>query len=118
MGAQYKPVKGDRVRVVLEGEVDSTFANGDFDLGRSIGWTNSIRPTDETVVSIEKIEPPVEVFKPGDVVRSKANPGLLYSIGRDGYLSHSLHEFFGWYPTGATHREAFTSRYYEKVSLG
>ena len=111
--SNYKPQKGDRVRVVLEGKVLGTDKNG-FSLGAYDG--NFIIPGAEHVVSIEKIEPPVEVFKPGDVVRAKWNDGFLYSLGRDGYFSHSSALWFP-YEDSITQAKDFTSRVYERVEL-
>ena len=109
MGAQYKPVKGDRVRVVYEGE-----AQDPDDLGFSISEEGlgsvPFFFADAGLVSVEKIEPPVEVFKPGDVVRGKVF-GHVFTIADDGYVSHSTGAFRPGY-------NEFNSVGYEKVSLG
>ncbi|MDP9820505.1 hypothetical protein [Nocardioides massiliensis] len=106
MSEKYTPVEGDKVRVVLEGAVDCTVSLGffvDADDVRSF-------VANKHVVSVEKIKPPVEVFGPGDTVRSKACR-QLYSIGWGGYFVHA---------TGKWRRELhlpFTSERYERVEL-
>lgn len=112
--SNYKPQKGDRVRVVLEDEVRGVESDG-FVVGDAAD-ANYIQPSAEHVVSIEKIEPPVEVFKPGDVVRAKWNDSFLYSLGRDGYFSHSSALWFP-YENSITQEKDFTSRAYERVEL-
>lgn len=114
--SDYKPAKGDRVRVVFEGEVSYINNTGTLlDLwvskdGEMIGTLYSEH------LSIEKIEPLVEVFKPGDVVRSKSIARFRYVIGRDGYFSFQGNDF-------REHDEDFmeqnfTSERYERVELG
>lgn len=108
--SDYKPVKGDRVRVVLEGEVSWADVE-QFD----------VRAEDNRLLasvllgrgaSIEKIEPPVEVFKPGDVVRSKWFPSYLYLINDSGY------SYVGGNGSYRSIDHTFTSKDYEKVSIG
>jgi hypothetical protein len=116
MSEKYMPKKGDRVRVVLEGEVGWVggshfeFVNGADYIGHKDG---------KNTVSIEKIEPPVEVFKPGDVVRHKGNEdGHWFAIAEDGWLIVGP----GWrikhhFTKGDPSKE-FTSDVFEKVGLG
>lgn len=112
--SNYKPQKGDRVRVVLEDEVRGVESDG-FVVGDAAD-ANYIQPGAEHVVSIEKIEPPVEVFKPGDVVRSKDHPELVYLLdGEDGYSVFQYGKG-GLVYHGANNRR-FTSRRYERVEL-
>lgn len=77
-----KPVEGDRVRVVLEGTVDE---HGDIkgDSGTFCLYPN-VR---KHVVSIEKIEPPVVTFKPGDVVRSRESGNLRTPMKGGGWFN-------------------------------
>ena len=106
--------KGDRVRVALEGVVQRTFDNGNLwlessDFGTAIDGTH--------VISVEKIEPPVEVFKPGDVVRSLAT-GSYWYLATNGYVRMTSADFpepveFYEY----TDSTEFTSDEYEKVDL-
>ena len=114
MSEKYMPVKGDRVRVVLEGEVTSEGRPGTFwiSVADRYGWDNHINPEAEHVVSIEKIEPPVETFGPGDTVRHKRFQGLVYSIGRDGYYAHQAQV---WRP--GVPGDEFTSESYERVEF-
>lgn len=79
--SDYKPAVGDRVRVVLEGEVN--YSPGGFYTTR-----HYFSQGDPEVVSIEKIEPPVTVFKPGDVVRPKSKScEFEYLLTSDGWVS-------------------------------
>lgn len=153
MGAQYKPVKGDRVRVLVEGEVEwvSESGSGNFEIGSGHHYID-VKHDKGEVVSIEKIEPgavlpdgltisedgshlnwlgenyvrqqveePVEVFKPGDRVRSLAG-GAEYTLADLGYISHGS-ERTGkrgrWmaYTNSATQESHWTSRDYERVNL-
>lgn len=110
---KYRPVKGDRVRVVLEGEVVEALSSTTFTVGEAGTWENLINQEREHVVSVEKIEPPVEVFGPGDTVRSRFYPNLVYSIGDDGCYAHHARE---WRPAGEDD-SYFTSATHERVEL-
>jgi len=105
MPENYTPAKGDRVRVVLEGEVSWVGSKG-FEVGESYA--------EDHVVSIEKIEPPVEVFKPGSVVRHRTF-GTLYAVGDVHYVNLESGES---YKLTEDSRSVFTTAFYEKVSLG
>lgn len=113
MSEKYEPQAGDRVRVVLEGETNDVRKDGGFVLG-----INYIIPAGSTVVSIEKIEPPAHQFGPGDTIRHKTVRNLIYTLGREGYLSH--HHGSQWRPWSVyeSDRGVFTDRQYEKVDLG
>lgn len=101
--------KGDRVRVTFEATV--------ADIGAKYYWfgdtpaaaTGEVHKDTEGL-SIEKIEPPVETFGPGDVVRHKKHRSFRYTLGRGGYFSHQLLE---WVSTATQ----FTSEDYELVIL-
>ena len=75
--SNYKPQKGDRVRVTTEVEVidDRVTSVATVPNGLDVRGYRALHKGIEVVIPadscIEKIEPPVEVFKPGDVVRSK-----------------------------------------------
>jgi len=102
---KYTPEEGDYVRVVIEGRVDSRstfndwFSVGDFEF----------YPTE--VASVEKIDPPVVQFKPGDTVRDKHRPEV-FTLGVDGYLDH---QNWQWYPAPIT---GFDSQHYELMEEG
>lgn len=101
---------GDRVRVTLEGTVES-LSDRDLCVGR--GWAEQsiiARHPNEHTITIEKIEPPVEVFKPGDVVRHKKHRSFRYTLGGGGYFSHQL-------LTWVSSATQFTSEDYELVIL-
>lgn len=108
MSEKYTPVEGERVRVVLEGEVTYLARHG-FSVGDGTA-NNYITAHAEHVVSVEKIEPPVEVFKKGDTVRSLNSHSYVFTIGRDGYFDHYNGIFNPNSPP-------FTSRYFERVTL-
>lgn len=103
MSEKYTPVKGDRVRVVLEGEVGLVTDGWVYLDGASVPI--------ERAISVEKLEPPVVKFGPGDTVRNKTFGGLLYTLGDDGYFAHRDNE---WCHGG---QDYFDSRHYEKVNL-
>lgn len=109
--SDHKPRPGDRVRVTTEGEVSWVSAAGAFEVGRDDQAVYFKPGNQPSVVSIEKIEPPVTVFKPGQTVRGKRS-GLLYSLGEGGFWSHTYNKF---YQTGGDPR--FTSKSYELVDL-
>lgn len=113
MSEKYTPVKGDRVRVVLEGEIKGVYSDGDLRIESVEHYSSDL--AHEGIVSIEKIEPPVEVFKPGDVVRSKEHPSLRYVIGCDGYFSFQGNDFRDHAESFL--EDAFTSERYERVTL-
>lgn len=110
MAENYEPKPGDRVRVVIEAEVDSVrpyrvvFAGRDDLPGR---YTEVLK---SQIVSVEKVEPPVEVFEPGDTVRNKMVPDFVYSIGHGGFYAHRTGH---WYEC----KSEFTSSDYERVEL-
>lgn len=114
--SDYKPVKGDRVRVTFEAEVEQVYSDGDLRFDLVDGYSTEI--PHEGTFSIEKLEPPVEMFKPGDVVRWHFDPPWrVVALGRTGYVElprgaegkyDNLSGGVGW----------FTSERYEKVQLG
>lgn len=105
---------GDRVRITIEGIADEILS------GQAYGEHPEPRHFDTAssrgdMVTIEKIEPPVVTFGPGDVVRKRewsTHPGYL--ILADG--QHASLE------NGAIHEECsfkgpFTSEDYERVNF-
>lgn len=116
---------GDRVRVTVEGLAHN---NGTYTVVRSADdqdhWLAEYRNLlVGEGVTVEKIEPPVEVFKPGDVVRALDQPDYVYLVRPDGkyiYLRTTpdagldllIGREFG--PMGLQ----FTSERYERVDLG
>lgn len=103
--------KGDRVRL----------AGAEFEVVRYCGtyatlyqdgaYAAEVKPS---YVPLEKIEPPVEVFGKGDVVRTEE--GRLILLGREGYtyLQTGQHRPFG---KGLYSRSHFTSENFQKVNL-
>lgn len=112
----YQPKKGDRVRVVLEGEaeVDRGGATG-FRFSDGFFYT-SIDMFAPFVVSIEKVEPPVTVFKPGDVVREKVRTEFVWQILNDGYVRVGSRPEGGAFDPQKSSME-FTSEDYELVQI-
>lgn len=107
MGDKFKGLKvGDRVRITLESEITYFDREGDW----VDAANNTFRRNQKDVVSVEKLEPPVEVFGPGDVVRLKALPRYTFHIGRGGYLDR----FHNSWRAGAA---SFTSEAYDRVEL-
>ena len=118
MSEKYKPEEGDRVRVVLEGEV-AYVSGGDFEVGAPFE-SNYIRLGTEHVVSVEKLEPPVTVFKPGDRLRSTGHGIYEVTLGDSGYLQHYSEAAGGgveYYGYAGNEREVFTSENYELLEL-
>ena len=108
--SDYQPKKGDRVRLTIEGEV--TDHNGTYFIVRQNGlWAAEFHQRGD--FAIEKIEPPVVQlqFRPGDTVRNKRQPSLIYSLGNDGYFAHEAKEWRFETTRG------FTSADFEKVNL-
>jgi hypothetical protein len=110
MSDRYQPKKGDRVRGVLEGEVTRA---DEYD-----PWFNLVGmplySEGSAVVSFVKVEPPVEVFKPGDVVRN-ISTGATYAIGQNGWimLRGSTGRYGGSFTTGDV--KQFTSDAFETI---
>ena len=100
--------KGDRVRITIEGEVTAVSTNGDL-IVDDYHEIATAAPTGG--ITVEKVEPPVEVFGPGDVVRHKTEK-VLYTIGKNGFLNHRSGILWE-----STTFEPFTSEHYERVSL-
>lgn len=77
----YEPKAGDRVRVVLEDEIGHASQDGYFELSDGQGWYAD----EESVVSIEKIEPPLPTT-PGSVIQSGLDSGktLFWVLEDDG----------------------------------
>lgn len=113
MSEKYKPVKGDRVRVTIEGEVSYASSDGPwFDLRDKHDLVASVRHSGDA--SIEKIEPPVTVFKPGDVVRDLLNKNSIFALGHRQYLAiGSANQIATAYPYDTD--DDFTSDGYELV---
>lgn len=113
--SEYSPQKGDRVRVVLEGEVLPDHEYGGFSIGTGVN-SNFITHGAEHLVSVEKIEPPVVTFQPGDVVRGKST-GHVFLIREGGRWIALKNTHYG---AGYESRTSvdFTSKNYELVSLG
>lgn len=71
-GEEYRPQLGDTVRVTLEGEVTTVWGGDDY--GITLNGNTLLSNSTMRKASVEKVEPPIEVFQPGDTIRSKAHP--------------------------------------------
>ena len=115
---------GDRVKVTIEGVVRShTGTPGNtfiLKFQNEFGNASHTVYTNQSDVTVEKIEPPVETFKPGDVVRHKAN-GWLKALSSEGYTNLGGctrgQTFKYGVLNGGFDRESFTSEFWEKVSI-
>lgn len=79
---------GDRVRVILEGEIiGGPDHDGDFELSVPGIYDEAIyfKPTDEGVKSVEKIEPPVVQFQPGQIIKHKGS-GNSHLVAKRGLV--------------------------------
>ena len=105
----YEPAVGDRVRVTIEGEVTATGTRDGhhFDIADGFVYTHA------EGVTVEKVEPPVEVFKPGDFVRRESDGAILH-LAENGWLNMTNNRF---YESPEVTGGYFTSERYEKVEL-
>jgi hypothetical protein len=115
----YEPKIGDRVRVVLEADVVDLDLPG-FGLGTPTGpvWFGPTR-REAVVASIEKIEPPVTVFKRGAVLAGNYQDGPgrpEFMLTDRGYVDLINGIAYDEKPEWIA--RAFTSRRYHEVSLG
>jgi hypothetical protein len=102
---------GDKVRVVLESPVSRIARDGRTVYVGTAGQDNLWFDLDQDDITVEVIEKRVTTFKPGDVVRIRDSREHVYTIAKDGYLSHRC---------GFEFRRSdfqFTSEQYELVTL-
>lgn len=115
---------GDRIKVTKEFEVTVRYAARSyqgFDVTYDDGSTSpSINVGRDGVVRVEKIEPPVEVFKPGDRLRRKGwgDAAFEITLSEDGYLQHFVTGRTAYYAYDANNPTEFSSKDYEKVYSG
>ena len=108
--------KGDRVKVTLEGEV---LFQGDRSIearvedGRVVEVYAPRSPL-ATAVIIEKIEPPVKVFKPGDVVQNSAH---VYALTPHGFVVLDDGVFYGYGEGGRYKVSDFTSETFDRTGI-
>lgn len=102
--------RGDKVKVKFKAEVTAVYDGDEIQVtgaGRNVAFIR-----DASVV--EKIEPPVETFGPGDYVRDP-NTGQVFLLIKDGYVqvrpTVGRANPLDW-PEGT---ESFTSEQYERV---
>jgi hypothetical protein len=110
----YLQYIGKRVCVVIEGVLNTSGASPDEeyeivdDAGEYEVWFTK-KATDSVSVGPARTRPPV-VFKPGQIIRSLANPQNRYALAQDGYLNL----FNGLFLTDPN--RTFTSKYYEEIA--
>lgn len=102
--------KGDLVRVTIEGVIHDSEGLGIF-LHDGCTYINTKKPG----VSVERIEPPVVQFKPGDRLRRRNGMAYEVTLGVDGYLHHSTDHFFRF--SDPLPRGFFNSERFEKINL-
>lgn len=108
-------VKGDRVKVTIEAEVKFGSSFGvDLDVGNGIV---TLREDTWGGIEFEKIEPPVEVFKPGDVIRFKSDPNLVIALSLDGGYTYVGRTNRGIHARPGGHDRTADSRLWERVDL-
>lgn len=103
---------GDHYRVILEGPWEGDTPTTTEEIASLLRHDDYLI-TESDKVKVEKIEPPVEVFKPGDLVRDKEE-GWVFAIGEGGYLrTDDRYGARAFQQSG----HVFTSKNYEKVEL-
>jgi hypothetical protein len=108
----YKPQVGNRYRVTFEGDCER---EGVVRLGE--GWAFGGELLNKAV-SVEKIEPPVEVFGPGDVVRRLVDRDYVYALGDNGYTNLTLQHVYTYNDDlRSFNADDFTSKSFERVTL-
>lgn len=108
---------GDYIRIVIEGPWDGSGEVLDYGVQPREDERTEWYANPGDVVTIEKIDPPVETFGPGDLVRGR-DGGSVVALGLDGFFNLGSGEFFtygqnGFYLTP----EKFTSRRFKRVSV-
>lgn len=126
-----KPKTGDRVRIILEGEVKwAGDDNTDYFEMRDDSSANYLA-FDAHATNGEIVQPPVVTFKPGDIVRRTVASifipaGRVYALSKDGYTvlvsgegenDHGRHYPYNDEGQGFQRSTDFTSERYEKVKL-
>lgn len=87
--SDYQPKKGDRVRVVLEGEVTTVWTDGSEFV---LAGLNGIEPSESHVVSVEKVAPPLPTT-PGSVIRDEAGSVRMLGITGRWYHAENAYSF-------------------------
>lgn len=109
---------GDYVRITIEGP----WYDDDYRTTEQIASIREYGAHPADTVTVEKIEPPVEVFKPGDRLRYKGRwSGYEITVADRGYLQHFTDgsvEFFTTPTKFTSEKYEFTSEKYEKVYPG
>lgn len=100
---------GDKVRINAEGTVLEVSSFGDLKVSHSDGYDVSWFHSR----SVEKIKPPVEVFKPGDRVRLKSDSDCEFTLADSGFLAHWSSGQVDWIssPTSIFTSKGFTLVY-------
>lgn len=107
---------GDHYKITIEGKWQGQYATSTAELAGMV-LDGGFDPDETDEVSVEKIEPPVETFKPGDRLRRKAFGGYEITLADEGYLQHlssgvSFHNY-----TPSSSPEFFNSEKFERVDL-
>ena len=115
--------KGDRVRVVIEGEVAFASSIGTYHVKVGVGEVDMgevyVDPALPDTYAIEKVEPPIVQFGPGDVVRHRLDSGSLRVLGQSGYIILPGGEEYDYSGAeGGFTKAEFTSDSFERVEVG
>lgn len=103
---------GDTVKVTFEAEVIKAGPRELYiDAGKAAGTIWVAREH----ADVEKVEPPVEAFGPGDVVRNPVT-GQTYTLAQDGWIMHYSGARFTCARTDSPMSQ-FTSEDFERVDL-
>lgn len=111
--------KGDKVTVTLSGEVTNIIPfEGDRIELRIVDETGHQFYVAPDSGNVQRVEPPVEVFGPGTVVRGKGTRQLR-ALARNGYINLAHRKFYryGDIPGPEYGPEDFTSEHFERVDL-
>lgn len=106
---------GDYVRITIEGP----WYDDDYRTTEQIASIREYEAYPADKVTVEKVEPPVEVFKPGDRLRRTDFGGYEITLGTQGYLQHPpLSGESRYTEYGADPDDFFNSKNFEKVYPG
>lgn len=106
---------GDHVRITIEGE----WGGSDLSEGEMPHSITTLGRYGDDTWTVEKIEPPVVQFQPGDRLRSKVGSAFEVTLGHEGYIHHGAANIFTKYSGGPGKPESmgFNSSRYEKIDL-
>lgn len=110
--SKFEGVKnGDRVQVIVEGEV--TFVRE-----KHIEVGDHYLANDDRIINVQIIEPEYEKFAPGDLVRwIHAGDDTVFALGNDGFLITSTGKFARYGERGCRTLDQFTTKEFVQVFI-